>query len=197
MGRYKRNMKKQQPRKDREKKKGAKIVTSDFSPPEKVIEEPMGEPGTLNVQSSETNSFHTIEEPILKDTTQNPDLLIIKKEIMPTEKPKPGTLGAEEAKDMKTAAIAAAVIAGIVILLMYFNVFNTYLWDYQHRAGGFDRVIGFICLLVSGSSGFLYKKLFPLANAKIFALLFFIPLVLGICWGSGFNFDLHGIEPGA
>lgn len=113
-------------------------------------------------------------------------------------------------KDDKNSTEKFVIVASIAFLLIalmtYGNLFNTYLFDY-FKAGLARETNWFMKLThyfgafsFAGSIYWMWKAKGISFKEKSAWLYFAIALglvALGIGLAAGFNFDLHGIEPGA
>ncbi len=106
---------------------------------------------------------------------------------------RPGSMGAAEKKSTKKFLIGAGVVY-LIILLLLWGVIPTYMHQYFKRADFLLNLIGIIAIL--GSFYMIYSAT-KKGEAKVSYIIgAFILLAFGICCACGFNFDLHGIEPG-
>ncbi len=186
-GKFKNQRGKQPSRKEREQKKSAKVIS--------IEPEPTTIPD-IGTSDFDAGNFHADEslhndQSITQDIIEKPQFEIPQQTYSPKTKVM-STI--EDAKTWKIAKISFAAVSLIMISLIYLNFPHTYMHQYHVRAGGFFSALGLILLLGGGSLGFWANKLW---SGQLIAGIYFGSLVLGILCGCGWNFDLHGIEPGA
>jgi hypothetical protein len=108
-----------------------------------------------------------------------------------------GTMKEADKKAAKRFCIAWTVLVILVAAMIYFNLFDTYLNDYFKRAGTGWNIISVFPF--AGSIYFSWKLVdytWGERGAWLYGVIAVGGLALGILFSAGFNFDLHGIEPG-
>lgn len=108
-----------------------------------------------------------------------------------------GTQAKADKKSEIRFDIAFTIIGCVIMGMTFFDWGHTHLYDYFRRAGTGFQIAGIVCHLVS--LGWLWlANVFFAGGTKIHpGVLWLGFLVLGFLFCAGFNFDLHGIEPGA
>ncbi len=113
-----------------------------------------------------------------------------------TEKHRPGSMAAAEAKNTKRFFIGASVIVGIIILLFVLPI-PTFFHGYYKRTDLVFKILGFILsggwywFLWIKSSGVAYGKKDSATGVSVLLLIWFALICATF---GGFNFDLSGIE---
>jgi len=106
-----------------------------------------------------------------------------------------GSMGAAEKESFTRFAVIGTVVLGTVLSMLWFNIFNTYLFDFYSRSGG---VAHFFSWVFGLTSIFSLWKIPDISASDKFSwaagLLVVASLALAIIVGAGFNFDLAGIE---
>lgn len=124
-----------------------------------------------------------------------------------------GTSREADLKSMRRFCIGATVIIGVIALMTYGNLFNTYLYDYfkaglarenlVHGAGArfFLKITHYLGAVSFAAAVWWVWNMADYTwserQSKVYGTIAIAFVVLGILLAAGFNFDLHGIEPGA
>ena len=107
-----------------------------------------------------------------------------------------GSMGDSERKTENKimAAFSAAVV--LIFLMQFFNLFDTYLYDYFSRANFAAKLTGGVLYACAALWMWVARDIFPVSMGRISpAGVAFLLLLLAIATASNFNFDLSGIEP--
>jgi len=99
-------------------------------------------------------------------------------------------------RSQRNFKVVAAALILLIFAALYFNLGNTYFYQYQVRSGiGFD-ICSWVCftgcLALLGFSDYFESKGY---SAGMFGFAVLLLIGLGICFAAGFDFNLHGIEP--
>lgn len=106
-----------------------------------------------------------------------------------------GSMGEDDKKNYWRMCIGGTIIWLLIYALMYFNLFETYLYQYYIRAGWGFHLVSWIAAVGSIFSIWKAPDVDSAGgNGKMYTYLIFGLLLVAILFGGGFNFDLHGIE---
>ena len=108
---------------------------------------------------------------------------------------RPNSMGAADKRNYWGMCIAGTVIWLLIYGMMYFKLFDTYLYLYYVRADWGFHLVSWIAAV--GSIISIWKA--PDAESggltgQAYSYLIFGLLLAAILFGAGFNFDLRGIE---
>lgn len=110
----------------------------------------------------------------------------------------------KELRQVRNFCIGFSIIVMVIALMTYANFFDTYFFDYFKQGVArennwfmkFTHYLGlpsfvFAILFLWKATEFTWAE-----RAWVYAVLALGFVILGIALAAGFNFDLHGIEPG-
>ncbi len=100
------------------------------------------------------------------------------------------SMGEEDKKTQMKVCLVFSAIFVAIYAMMYFNLFNTNLYDYYVRADWYFHVVSWASALFS--IVLLWKS--PDSNYGFTWAIPFLLLLAALLFGAGFDFDLRGIE---